>query len=189
LVHKEWAVAKALLLIDFQCDFLLPNGHMPVARTQVDNVIVAANSAIATAQANGDVIAAIGNEFPRSSFVTNFFRRDAAIAGSPGAQWDERVPMGGAKYFRKWRSNAFCNPELELFLRAHDVHELTLTGLYAKACVAATAKGALSRGFQVNILADAVADSSDKARDAALRRLSRSGAKIIQQVVEADIRA
>lgn len=172
-------MAKALLLIDFQRDFLLPDGRMPVARAQVDKVIVAANTAIATAQANGDVIVAVGNEFPRSSFVANLFRRHAAIAGSPGAQWDARVPIAGARYFSKWRSNAFCNRELELFLQARGVRELTLTGLFAKACVTATAKAALARGFQVNILAEAVADSSDKAREAALRRLLRSGAKII----------
>lgn len=186
---RERAMAKALLLIDLQRDFLSGNGRMPVARTQISNVIAAANTAIAAAQAGGDVIVAIGNEFPQSSFVANLFRRNAAIAGSPGAQWDERVPTGGAKYFSKWRSNAFCNPELELFLRARDVREITFTGLYAKACVTATAKAALARGFQVNILADAVADSSDKAREAALRRLSRSGAKIVYLAVEADIRA
>ncbi|HEY1799422.1 MAG TPA: isochorismatase family cysteine hydrolase [Terriglobales bacterium] len=177
-------MAKALLLIDFQRDFLLCDGRMPVAGNQIDNVIAAARNAVADAQAIGAVIVAIGNEFPRSSFVANFFRRNAAIAGSPGAQWDERVPRGEAKYFRKWRSSAFCNPALESFLRAQNVGELTLAGLYAKACVAATAKGALARGFQVNILADAVADSSDSARDAALRRLSRCGAKVVQATVK-----
>lgn len=173
-------MARALLLIDFQRDFLLSDGRMPVAENQINGLIVAANRAIAAARVNGDVIVAIGNEFPRSSVVANFFRRNAAIAGSPGAKWDERVPIGTAKFFPKWRGDAFCNLELEPFLRACNVQELTLAGLYAKGCVTATAKAALGRGFQVNILADAVADSSDWMRSFALRRLSRKGAKIVQ---------
>lgn len=173
-------MAKALLLIDFQRDFLSSNGRMPVAENQMQDVIAAANRAVTAAQALGELVIAIGNEFPRSSFVANFFRHNAALAGSSGAQWDERLPAAGAKYFPKWRGSAFCNPRLEPFLRQHEIRELTLAGLFAKGCVTATAKGALKCGFQVSVLADAVADSSDRTRAAALRRMAMQGISIIQ---------
>jgi nicotinamidase-related amidase len=174
-------VKTALLLIDFQRDFLAPDGRMPVARGQIESVVAAANKAIADARARGEEIVAIGNEFPRSDVVMNFFRRNAALTGSPGAMWDKRIPITSVPYFRKWRGDAFCNPALEEFLRTHGVGQVTLAGLFASACVSATAKGALARGFKVTILGDAVADSSARARDAALQRLARRGASVAFQ--------
>lgn len=173
-------MAAALLLIDFQRDFLMPNGRMPVAENQVAGLITAANLAFAAAYDRGDLIVTVGNEFPRSSVIANFFRRYAAMAGSSGSEWDERIPAGHAKYFKKWRGDAFCNPELEPFLRQHDVREVSLAGVYAKGCVTATAKGAMARGFKTNVLADAVADSSDRTRESALRTLARHGANIVR---------
>ena len=47
---------RALLLIDFQDDFLADNGRMPVARNQVGPVMAATRAAIIQAQARGDQI-------------------------------------------------------------------------------------------------------------------------------------
>jgi nicotinamidase-related amidase len=81
----------ALLLIDFQDDFLSDSGRMPVARNQVSAVIAAANAAIDQSQVAGDLILKIGNEFRPSDVVGNAVRHHAAIAGSPGSKWDPRV--------------------------------------------------------------------------------------------------
>ena len=171
----------ALLLIDFQRDFLAPDGRMPVARGQIESVVAATNKAISAARARGEDVVAIGNEFLRSDVVANFFRRNAALAGSPGAAWDERIPITGAPYFRKWRGDAFCNPALEEFLRNHCVGQVALAGVFASGCVSATANGALARGFRVTVLGDAVADANGRARDRALQRLARCGASVAFQ--------
>lgn len=171
---------KALLLIDFQRDFLRSDGRMPIARDQIEKVITAANHAVAAARADGDTIIAIGNEFLPTDRLMNFFRRNAAITGSTGAAWDQRVDRDGAAYFPKWRSDAFCNPALETLLKVRDINQVVLTGLYATACVTATAKSALARGYRVDILGDAVADSSDRARKRALDRLASHGANIVK---------
>lgn len=170
---------KALLLIDFQRDFLAESGKMPVARAQIEPVIAAANVAVAQARSEGAEIVAIGNEFRRTDWIANIFRKGAAIAGSEGARWDERVDRAGAFYFPKWQSDAFGNPALNRFLGERGVNEVILAGLYADACVTATAKAALSRGFKVRILADAVAAGSDSARAKALTRLAEQGATIV----------
>ena len=127
---------------------------------------------------------AIGNEFRRSDWA-NLFRRFAALAGSDGARWDERVVVDGAPYFRKWRGSAFCNPALLDCLRGLGVEDLAIAGLYASACVTATARDALGWGFRVTVLSDAVADRSDGARARALKRLERAGAAIATTEFEA----
>jgi nicotinamidase-related amidase len=169
---------RALLLIDFQRDFLTASGRLPVAAGQVQPVIDAANRATARARADGAAVIAIGNEFRRRDWLGNLLRRFAALAGSDGARWDERVPRAGARYVAKWRGSAFCNPELDRLLRSENVGELELAGLYAGACVSATARDALKRGYRVAVLADAVADRSDAARSRALQRLERRGIAI-----------
>jgi len=134
---------RALLLIDFQRDFLEPSGRMPVARAQVDSVLNAAARAMAEARDAGDLIVAIGNEFRPGDILMNLFRRNASILGSEGASWTDRLPLDGATYFPKWAGSAFVNPELNPWLRAHNVKTLVLAGLMAKACITATAKDAL----------------------------------------------
>ena len=166
---------KALLLIDFQRDFLTESGRMPVARHQIAPVIAAANEAVVAANMSGAEVVAIGSEFSPSDRLMNLVRRGAAIAGSSGARWDDRVPIAGATYFPKWRSDAFCNSDLSGFLRERGIGEVILAGLFAHACVTATAKAALARGLKVSIVRDAVADASDRAREAALNHLARRG--------------
>ena len=90
---------RALLLIDFQRDFLEPARRMPVARAQVDSVLSAAARAMAEARDAGDLIVAIGNEFRPGDILMNLFRRNASILGSEGASWTDRLPLDGATYF------------------------------------------------------------------------------------------
>jgi nicotinamidase-related amidase len=168
------------VLIDFQDDFLADDGRMPVARGQVVPVLAATRAAIAQAQAHGDLIVQIGNEFKPRDLVGNLARRGAATAGRPGTRWDPRFAAPGAIYVAKWKSDAFCNPALEELLREHRVEEIVVAGLYASACVTATTKAALARGFEVHVLGDAVACRSDASREGALGRLRGFGAQIIQ---------
>jgi nicotinamidase-related amidase len=169
---------RALLLIDFQRDFLEPTGRMPAAQNQVAPVLRAAAQAIAQARADGDLIAAIGNEFSPKDFLMNLLRRRASIAGTEGSRWTEMLPLADAKYFPKWAGSAFVNPELDLWLGANAVTTLVLAGLMAKACITATARDALAKGYQVRILADAVACYGDTSRVRALSRLKDKGAVI-----------
>lgn len=169
---------RALLLIDFQQDFLDDDGRMPVAREQVAPVLAAARAAIGQAQQDGDLIVKIGNEFRSRDWAGNLLRRNAAVAGSAGTRWDARADIPGAAYLAKWKSDAFCNPRLPELLASHGIEQVVLAGLYARACVTATAKGALARGLRVTVLPDAVACRSDSSRQAALKRLARLGAEL-----------
>ncbi len=169
---------SALMLIDFQADFLDDDGRMPVARAHVVPMIAAAADAVELFKQRGRPVVAIGNEFRRSDIVMNFLRRHASVEGSPGARWDERIPLDGAKYFPKWGGSAFGNPELEPWLRAQNVRTLVVAGLMARACVTATTKAALERGFRVVLLEPAIACVSERSRTRALERLELKGAQI-----------
>jgi nicotinamidase-related amidase len=158
-------------LIDFQQDFLGDDARMPIARNQRDSVIAAANRAVAEAREHGDLIVAIGNEFPPYDWLMNLLRRNAARAGTTGARWDDRIDATGATYFPKMRGDAFTNPDLPRFLDEHGVEEVTMTGLMAKACVVATTRGAIARGLRVRLLEPAIADTSDREKANAIRRL------------------
>jgi len=173
------APRRALVLLDFQEDFLADEGRMPVARHQVMSVMAATRTAIDHAHRQQGLIVKIGNEFKRRDVLMNALRRRAAIAGSPGARWDPRFDAENAVYLSKWRSDAFCNPALDLLIAEHEVEQLVVAGLYARACVTATTRGALARGLSVQLITDAIACRTDRSRDAALERLGRLGAELI----------
>ena len=170
---------KALLLIDFQNDFLSPGGRMPVDQGQVEPVIEAARRAVDEAQTNGDLIVRIGNEFRPSDVIGNLFRHRAAIKGSLGAGWDGRIDAPGAPYIPKWKADAFCNPNLAILLDEERVGQVRLAGLYAKACVRATAKGAHQRGLSVQVIGQATACSSNRSREIALAKLRGLGVDVV----------
>jgi nicotinamidase-related amidase len=137
----------------------------------VAGVVGEANRAIAAARERGDTIVAIGNEYSPRQRLANFFRRNAAIAGSPGAAWDDRVAIGDAAYFSKTSGDAFSNECLPRYLAEQGVGEVLLAGVMANACVAAIARGALARGLLVRLLAPAIGARSDRAKEHALRKL------------------
>ena len=98
---------------------------------------------------------------------------------SVGAAWDVRIDPPEAIYIAKWKSDAFCNPRLMGLLQEEGVGQVRLTGLYAKACITATAKGVRKRGLSVQVIGDATACSSEKSRRAALDKLRRIGIEVL----------
>jgi nicotinamidase-related amidase len=170
---------RALLLIDFQHDFLADDGRMPVASHHVAEALAAAGTCVATATRAGAMVIKIGNEFKRTDLVRNLLRRNAAIEGSDGAGWDPRVDAPSAIYVPKWRGDAFCNPQLRAALTDAGVTDVAIAGLFAKACVTATARTAIASGFGVQLVADAIACRTDASRSSALAALSGLGARIV----------
>jgi nicotinamidase-related amidase len=111
--------------------------------------------------------------------IGNVFRHHAAVKGSPGVAWDRRIDPPGATYVPKWKSDAFCNPDLVALLEEAHVGQVRLAGLYAKACVSATAKGARKRGLSVQVIGHATACSSDESRRHAIENLRRVGIEVV----------
>jgi nicotinamidase-related amidase len=165
----------AVLAVDLQRDFLADDGRMPIARDQREGVIVASNAVLDAAVKTGTSVVYIGNEFPASDWVLNFFRRSAAVQGSRGAELDPRVHRVSNLYFPKRQRDAFSNPSLDSALRRAEVSHLIVLGVMADACVRGTVLGARNRGYAVTVVSDAVGAGSGASRARALDELRRAG--------------
>ena len=67
-----------------------------------------------------------------------------------------------------WCSSGFANTDLDLQLKKHDIHRLIMVGMIATTCVEATVRFAAELGYDVTVVKDAIADSSDEKMHAAL---------------------
>jgi nicotinamidase-related amidase len=168
----------ALVLIDFQNDYLRPDGLMAVAQNQVDPMLNAAHAMIQAARKNAIDVIYVRDEFSRFEFVRNLLRNDAALRYEAGSALDPRLDGTAGVYFNKDHGDAFSNSEFGFHLEAHKLGNLVIAGVYAGGSVAATALDAIKRGYKVTVISDAIAGSNDEARDKALAELKGAGAQI-----------
>lgn len=67
-----------------------------------------------------------------------------------------------------WCSSGFANTDLDLQLKKHGNHKLIAIGLIATTCVESTVRFAAELSYEVTVVKDAIADSSDEKMHAAL---------------------
>ena len=177
----------AVLLLDLQVDFLdTRRGRMPVGEEGSSRVLAAARSVLAGTTFPGAVPVVVVNAFPRSQRVANFFRNNAAIAGTEGAALDARVPLPiGTPVLPKTQANAFSNPELHAFLQSQSVTRVCVIGVFAEGCVRATALGAKAHGYAVSVPLDAIATNARWKLWFAMRSLKAHGVQLPSCLVEA----
>ena len=168
---------RAVLLLDLQADFLSEQGRMPVSPAQAGGVIQAANALLAHANNRYEVICIV-TEFSPWDIPANWFRHNAAIRGRSGCAPDPRVLAAGRPRFTKSGRNALRNPALARYLAEQAVTDIVIAGVFAGACVTATAEAALRMGYAVVVLSDAMADRTDGRRQQALERLAAKGVRI-----------
>lgn len=168
----------ALLMLDYQHDFLDQAGKLPVAATQVPRMLASTSVALNCALVHNAVVVQVSNAYPRAQFIRNLLRRGAAVDGTPGASWDSRVACPAAVQLSKSKASAFSNPNLRNLLHREEIVEVVLAGVYARACVAATVKSALGIGFRVTVLQDALACRDDRSRARATTRMAKWGAHV-----------
>jgi nicotinamidase-related amidase len=171
----------AVLFMDLQRDFLAGDGaRMPVDAPGAHAVLETANELLSKRVLPEALPILVLNQFPASACVGNFFRNKAAIAGSAGAELDERLKVQGTeKRFGKAHPSAFSNPELQQYLGAQGVQELYVLGVFAEGCVRSTVLQALALGYTVHVFADATATNAAWKKRFALRAMKRAGAKIL----------
>lgn len=168
----------ALLLLDYQHDFLEPTGKMPVSSTHVEPMLASTQLVLDRASDQCAHVVAVTNEFPPSQIIRNLLRRRAALAGTRGASWDPRIAAPGAIRLAKSKPSAFSNPRLMDLLDAAGIREVAVAGLYARACVTATVKDAVRFGLHVTLLENALACRDDRSRAAAVARMASFGAEV-----------
>jgi nicotinamidase-related amidase len=101
------------------------------------------------------------------------------VRSDPGGELDPRLGGKHEPAFVKRRFDAFSNPDLDAYFRAHEIDHLVLVGARADGSIYYTALGATNRGYKVAVVGDAVAAGNAADLDASLEALRRRGVEII----------
>ena len=168
---------SALIVLDLQKDFTADSARMPVRKESVPSMIANINSLEHIFAASGRPIIYIRNVFSRSDIIANLIRHGAAVEGSTGVAYDERLEILQVAQFSKSVPDMFSNRDLEKYLVSHHVSRLFMTGVFADQCVYWSSKSALNRKYSVTIISDAVAAGNKNAADSAMKRLQHLGAR------------
>ncbi|MCY7999075.1 cysteine hydrolase [Bacillus haynesii] len=169
----------ALLVLDIQKDYISDQAQMSVAKHQIDPMLERVNTIIDKFKNRGIPVVYVGNEFEPKKFIGNFLRKNSALKGSEGAELGERLLRVNDIYFSKNKGNALSNLELVSYLNSNEVKHIVIVGLFAEACVTATALDSIRKNSSVTVVKDAVASSNDSKREKSLNYLNSRGIAII----------
>jgi nicotinamidase/pyrazinamidase len=187
---------KALLVIDIQEDFTGTTARPPYPFKNSEQLIATVNRVIEEASKQKIIIVYIRQEFDGlrdtlisgmlSTLFSGKISAGTAIKGNPGTEIDKRITILSDYVFPKPRGDAFSNPKLDALLIEQQVNELYLVGLDAEYCVHVTAKGALNRGYAVNIITDAIALRAEEKWEGLLQQYREEGITLLtsQQFLE-----
>ena len=152
-IDKAARPGSALVVIDVQEDFTRNTGKNGFDPGQRDAALTAMSREIAAARAGGDPVAFVSNVF-RDWPVILAMKLAAGGIGTPGREGlklDRSLDAGSAPQFEKSIGDTFSNPQFEAWLEANSIGRLVLVGLDSCHCVQLTARGALNRGYEVEI--------------------------------------
>ena len=187
----------ALVVVDVQNDFADPSGSLSVSGGEA--IVPRVNQAIAQATEAGALLVATQDWHPE---VTPHFAKDGGIwpvhcvGGTWGAELhpDLELPPSALRVrkgtrgedgysgfsVRDPRTGAETATELEARLRDRGIERLVVCGLATDYCVKATALDGTRLGFEVELLADAVAAVDLQAGDGdrALTEMREAGVRL-----------
>ncbi len=171
----------ALLVIDMQNDFLLPEAPVP-ASGGLDLVPIISRLAAACREAGFVVV--FTQETHRAD-LSDFgieldFEPLHCLEGTPGmdvvAGLEPRP--GDVLIQRKRRYDAFLGTDLDLALRTRGVENLLVTGVCTDICVISTVHHARNLDYRCVVLSDAVAGTTDERHEAALMCMEHVFARV-----------
>jgi nicotinamidase-related amidase len=168
----------ALVLLNYQVDYLRVNGRMPVAQDQVGGLIKATNKMIAAMRQQPSPVIYTINEFSPFEPVSDFGQDFSALRFESGSTLDKRINYLGGVYFSNDDWDAFANPQFGEHLQLIGAGRLVLAGTYPERSVVETARQAKRRGYAVTVISDAVASSDTHRRERALQELRQAGIEI-----------
>lgn len=173
---------QALLVVDIQEDFTGITAKPPFPYKDSEKLIATVNTIIEAASRKNIIIVYIREELEGfwGTMFSNLLAGGVALKGKPGTEIDKRISIMSDFIFPKSRSDAFSNPQFDEFLIKHRVNELYLVGLDADGCVHLTARGALNRGYTVNIITDAIVLQAEEKWEQLLKQYQQEGIRLMQ---------
>jgi nicotinamidase-related amidase len=180
-IERYAAPRTALVLIDLQEDCVGTTATPPFPYKNATELIAQSNRAIQAAEGRRDVIVVVDQEFSGllGTLWSKLFVGGRLMAGRKGTETDHRLAASAATKFFKPKGDAFSNPKFERFLVEHQVDELYIAGVDAQFCVLLTARGALARGYKVNMLRDAIGLMKEDKRADVLSDYEKRGIKVV----------
>jgi nicotinamidase-related amidase len=171
----------ALLLIDMQKDFVLPDAPARVAGARA--TVPALVRLLGLARASGWLVVHVTRLHKADGSDVEAFRRPAfragrgiCVEGSPGAEIiDELLPLPGEARVVKRRFSAFMNTGLDGLLRGAGARTVVIGGTQYPNCVRGTAVDAMSRDYRVVVVTDACSAQSDDVAEANIRDMRAMG--------------
>jgi nicotinamidase-related amidase len=169
----------ALLVIDMQKELTSPDARICVSQPDIETIIRNINNFLKAPFSRGMTVIYLlyrpGTKGPKNGLA----RRPGTETPLSLHEVDPRIIRSGSIVFSRERPDAFTSSAFCDYLKKSRIERLFVSGIVAEGCVYATAMQALSRGFDVTLLADAVAGSSRNAALEVLDRLKRSGARVL----------
>jgi nicotinamidase-related amidase len=176
---------SALLIVDMQNDFVLPDSpfHVAGAMATVPTIIKLLNSY----REHSLPIFHIVREYRADGSDIEHFRypgfmegQTYAIPGTNGCDIvDELKPLPGEYRIVKRRFSAFMNTELDLMLRRKDIEHVVITGTQYPNCIRATAYDAVALDYQVTVVTDATSAASNDIAECNIRDMENIGIRCI----------
>ena len=179
----------ALLAIDFQRDFLEPEGGCsvdPEGAKRLSAAVPAAKAALAAARAAGIEVIHTRESYSSDLSDVSPLKKDMGyvgaagplgrclIRGEPGCDFvADMRPEAGERVIDKAGFSAFYETGLHAHLSARGVTHLIVTGVTYQCCVHSTLRDAVDRGYYCLTLDDCCA-APEAGLEEAVRRIVRS---------------
>jgi len=179
-VHVDSIVNKdlAFLIIDIQNDLTQPNGKVHVEQNQVSQIIPNINKISGILNDINIDIVYISHEY--QSLFFKVILKNALAAKSDGANFDERLRIHGTAIFIKNYMDPFSNKQLQQYLNSKNIGNLLISGIDANYCINKTVLSAIQKGYNVTVVGDGIAGSSDNIRTKKLVDYQNFGANIVE---------
>lgn len=145
---------SAFVVIDVQEDFTRRTGKDAFDPAYRDAAIDNINDKLTAARSEGEDVVFIKHVFRDwpAILIMKLIAGGTGTPGREGLRIDPALDAADAPVFDKSIGDAFSNDGFEKFLADRKVGHLKLAGLDACQCVQLTAKGALARGYSVEII-------------------------------------
>lgn len=137
----ESAVTHAVVVVDMQRAFVEGPGAIPT----IGMVLPAVQQQIRAARAAGALVVFLQNDGGEGE-PDEPYTKGWALAFEP---------LAVDAVVRKRHDNGFVGTDLDALLRNHHVTRLSICGVMSEMCVAATARAAIERGYEVILAHDA----------------------------------
>jgi nicotinamidase-related amidase len=170
----------ALLIIDMQNDFVLPD--IFPANQKAFDIVPKIEKVLSFARSKHWPVFHIVREYRDDGSniekirIEDFKQRKRAVPHTFGCEIVAALkPLRGEYRVVKWRFSGFMHTELDLLLRRLKIHHLVICGTQLPNCVRATIYDAVALDYDVTVIKDAVAARTEEVHETNIRDIQNLG--------------